>query len=426
MSLPVSSVLPTSSPAVTLPADTVRAAALQGSATRLRDAAGRAAALQAWAALSSGLDLRFFHTEAWLRGWLEQLPMDTPLWLLQATRDDRCVGLGFVARGAARRLGPLPFAPCWHLQGDGSALDAICVEYNDWLVDPAAGAGARAVLVDQWRRLGSGARELHLTNLAEPPVGHRWADLLQPAAPARPLAVLQHEKPSFSIDLQRVRDAGGDLLTLCSANLRSQVRRTLKAYGELGAVQLDVAPDTATALQWLDRLAALHQAHWQARGEPGAFVEPAFIAFHRGLVERCGVDPAAATHVQLLRLTAGAHEVGYLYNLVHGGRIHFYQSGLDFSIGGKHARPGYAAHVLAVALNARLGHAEYDFLMGESRYKRDLATDVRAMHTVVLQTGGWRFAGERLLRRLRDARRQAKAAAVASQPTASTPTADSP
>lgn len=393
-----------------------RLAGLQGDAQRLRDSAAREAALQAWTALARTLDTRFFHTEAWLRGWLAQLPLDTPLWLLRADRDGRCVGLGFVARGPARRLGPLPFAPTCHLQAAGTALDDICIEHNDWLVDPAGGPHVRGVLVEQWRRLGIGARELHLTNLAEPPAGTAWDAVLQPVPARRRLTVQHHAKPSFSVDLQRVREAGGDLLTLCSANLRAQVRRTLRAYGELGAVQLDAAPDTATALQWLDRLAALHQVHWQTRGQPGAFATAAFITFHRQLIERCGTDAASPTHAQLLRLTAGTHEIGYLYSLVHAGRVHFYQSGFDFDVGGKHARPGYAAHVLAVAHNARLGHAEYDFLMGDSRYKRDLATDVREMHSVVLQTAGWRFAAERALRRWRDARRPAAAAGVAPAP----------
>lgn len=386
---------------------------LQGSATRLATVADRAAAVAAWAALARHAETRFFHSEAWLRCWLERLPAEATPWLLQARRDQQVVGLAFVVKGPARRLFGLPFAPAWHLQATGTPLDAICVEHNDMLVDRAHAAAARRMLIDQWRRLGQGARELHLTNLGTPPNGSDWALHLQPGG--HRLRVRTEVKPSFSVDLQKVRNRGHDLLGLCSANLRSQVRRSMRAYAALGELKLDAAPDTATARHWFSRLAALHQQHWTSRGQPGAFANPAFVSFHHRLIDTCGTDAATPTHVQLLRLTAGEHEVAYLYNLVHAGRVHFYQSGLDYAIGDKQARPGYAAHVLAVELNAGLGHAEYDFLMGDTRYKRDLATDRQSMHTVVLQTPGLRFTAEALLRRLRD-RQRARRVPPSSEP----------
>lgn len=392
-------------------AETPARPSLHGSATRLLNADDRAAALAAWSALARQVDTRFFHSDAWLRSWLACLPAQTPLWLLQARRGPHCIGLAFVVKGPARRLFGLPFAPAWHLQATGSPLDAICIEHNDLLVDPAEAPAARRLLIQQWLQLGRGARELHLTNLGTPPSQQAWPEVLQPNA-AR-LAARAYAKPSYSVDLQRVREHGHDLLALRSANLRSQVRRTLRAYAELGPLRLDTAHDPATALQWFGELADLHQRHWTAQGHAGAFANPALVDFHRRLIDDCGTDrgpdPSASTHVQLLRLSAGPHVLAYLYNLVHRGRVHFYQSGFDYTPGGKHARPGYAAHVLAVEHNARLGHQVYDFLMGETRYKRDLATDTQAMHTVVLQTPALRFSVEAVLRRLRQRARGAAA-----------------
>lgn len=389
-------------------ADAAAASLLRGSALRLRTPADRALALARWSALLPSANAGFFQSPVWLASWLEALPGDTPLWLLQADIDGRCVGVALVVKGPHRRQFGLPFVPAWHLHATGTPLDAICAEYNDLLVDRAHAGAARRVLIEQWLQLGRGARELHLNNLREPPGGQDWAGWLQPFG--RLLGVQQHAKPSYAVDLQRVRDQGPDVLALCSANLRSQVRRTLRAYRELGALTLEAAPDVATALAWLDRLAALHQAHWNQRGAPGAFAHPSFAAFHRQLIPRCGTDPGQPSHVQLLRLRAGEQDIGYLYNFVHQGRVLFYQSGLDYELGGKHARPGYVAHLLAIEHNARLQHGEYDFLMGDMRYKRDLATHRRAMHIVVLQSGGWRFGVEATLRRIRHRLRERRAA----------------
>lgn len=409
MNRPLTLTLPLARPALAPLAAAPESASLQASALRLHSEADRAAALQAWSTLAARIDaLRFFHTPEWMGSWLHGVPAAAPLWLLQAHHEGQCVGLAFVTRGPARRLARLPFVPAWHLHATGTALDGVCLEYNDFLVDPAAGAAVRGALIDQWRQLGRGARELHLAHLGEAAAAATW----EAARQARPRLTTQHlSKPTFSVNLERVRAAGHDVLALRSANLRAQVRRSLRAYAALGELRLEAAPDLPTARSWFAQLGQLHQQHWTERGQPGAFAQPGFVDCHHRLLERCGVDPTRPTHVQLLRLTAGEHAVACLYNLVHRGHVHFYQSGLDYAIGGKQARPGYAAHVLAIEYNARLGHAVYDFLMGEARYKRDLATDTATMPSVVLQTGAWRLAAERVLRRWRAARRTGPAAA---------------
>lgn len=388
-------------------------APVRGDARRLRSLADRSAIAAEWQALAAHSPTSFFNTWPWIDSWLQTLPEATPLWLLRAVREGQVIGLGLVARGPHRRLMGLPFVPAWHLHASGlPGLDSICIEHNDFLLAADHAPSARRALVEQWLKLTHGARELHLPNLSELPSGQDWAQALNPQTQPQtqaqqttlraPLRITQQRKPSYLVDLAAVRAKGHDMLSLCSANLRSQVRRSLRAYAELGELRLDAAPDTATALAWLDRLAHLHQAHWTTRGQPGAFSQAAFQAFHRRLIQHAGTDERQPSHVQLLRLCAGTHELAYLYNFVHRGRVYFYQSGLDYDAGGKHARPGYAAHVLAIEFNARLGHTVYDFMMGDTRYKRDLATHQQDMHTVVLQPPALRFAVERLLRRLRE------------------------
>jgi hypothetical protein len=78
--------------------------------------------------------------------------------------------------------------------------------------------------------------------------------------------------------------------------------------------------------------------------------------------------------MQLLRVQAGPHDVGYLYSFVHRGRVLFYQSGFDYDLLKTHGRPGLATHVMSVQHNAGLGRDTYDFLAGTARYKLSLAS----------------------------------------------------
>jgi len=339
----------------------------------------------------------FFTSWLWINNWLAQLPAERRVCCLRAVREGHTIGLGVVVRGPHRRLYGLPFAPTWHLHASGdAALDSLCIEHNDFLVDPAHAQEARRALIEQWQQLSRGAQELRLPNLHDVPAGLPWTHAL--LRPGTALQAALHSKPSFAVDLAAVRAAGHDHLASRSANLRSQIRRSLRAYAELGELQLEAAPDTLTALAWLEQLATLHQAHWRAQGTPGAFAEPVFHRFHRQLIQQAGVHTPTQGHIQLLRLRAGAHDIAYLYNFVHAGRVYFYQSGLNYALAGKHARPGYVAHVLAIEFNARAGHALYDFMMGETRYKRDLATQESLMHSLVLRTPAWRFRAEDALR----------------------------
>jgi CelD/BcsL family acetyltransferase involved in cellulose biosynthesis len=82
--------------------------------------------------------------------------------------------------------------------------------------------------------------------------------------------------------------------------------------------------------------------------------------------------------IQVLR----AEGVGVLYNFVDRGRVYFYQSGFHYSPDNR-LKPGLVMHYLAVEhclSNPEL--AEYDFLAGDSQYKRSLGM---RQHPAVLQ-----------------------------------------
>ena len=80
------------------------------------------------------------------------------------------------------------------------------------------------------------------------------------------------------------------------------------------------------------------------------------------------------------------------------GRVLFYQSGFA-AFDDPRIKPGYVCHAAAIEHAAAAGHAIYDFLGGDGRYKQSLATDETQLAWVRVQRPRLRFAIEDRLRR---------------------------
>ncbi|WP_207540670.1 GNAT family N-acetyltransferase [Sabulicella rubraurantiaca] len=234
-------------------------------------------------------------------------------------------------------------------------LDSVYVERNGpLLASDAPMALGRSMMEAALRRTG-------------------WGRLVLPGVvagclPQTGLAWRRRTVPAPVLELEPIRQAGGDPLSLVSANTRQQIRRSLRAYGKRGAVRLEEAASLDEAETWLSRLAELHTASWNRRGKPGAFAAPSFLRFHRSLLGRGFLRG----ETELLRLSAGPDEVGYLYNFRHKGRVLAYQSGFMDADLAPQEKPGLLAHALAIQQAASRGDREYDFLAGDQRYKRNL------------------------------------------------------
>lgn len=362
----------------------------------LRSAATRHALREQWDALAQRCSPGFFISWAWIGAWLDSLPDDLDVHVLQAIGAGRTVGLALIVRHGWRKVRGVPVAPAWYLHSTGHAeLDRLYIEHNGFLVDSAWHGKAEPAMLAHWAKHTRGTRELWLPRLADAAWDPRWVNPLD-SAPLQRWQCDEQPLTAYTVDLATVRAHDHDHLSTRSPALRAQLRRSLKAYGELGPLSLEAATHPAQALTFFDRLTALHQAHWTSQGQAGAFAAQWFVACHRGLVQQL----SGSGGMQLLRLHAGEQDLGYLYSFIDQGRVLFYQSGFDYTLGGKHARPGYVAHLLAIEFNARLGHAVYDFMAGNERYKRDLANAQSHMHHVVLRTRSLRHRVETLARRL--------------------------
>jgi CelD/BcsL family acetyltransferase involved in cellulose biosynthesis len=347
-----------------------------------------------WQALERESAASFFTGWTWVSCWLEHLDGAAlrRLVLLRVRQGGRTVGLGLWSRRTLLRLRCLPSrALLLHATGRPE-LDDLSAEHNALLaradIDDEVVAAACAALLERC----PGIDQLVVPR----------ASVLPPAVAALAagagLRLRSTSEPAYRIDLQAL--GARPYLDTLGAATRSAVRRSLRLYEALGPVRLESAASVPEALHFLERLRHWHQRHWRARGLPGAFANPRFEAFHQKLVAR-GFDAGA---VRLLRLRAGAHEVGLLYAFVHRGQMLVYQSGLHLDLVERNHHPGLVLHALAVQHAADSGLQGYDLMAGEARYKRQLASECYPMLTWSLHRPGpalwleegWRAAKRRI------------------------------
>ena len=80
----------------------------------------------------------------------------------------------------------------------------------------------------------------------------------------------------------------------------------------------------------------------------------------------------------MLRISAGQQTIGVLYNLIHRGKVYFYQCGYLYT-SDKRLSPGRVALSLAIQYCLDAGYDDFDFLSGQGKYKEWMSTDSRSL-----------------------------------------------
>lgn len=335
----------------------------------------------------------FFQSWGWVENWLRCLPPELRPQLMHVQCSDRDVGLGVLGYRRLLRRRIIPTKSFFLSEVGLPEYDALTIEHNGMLVENTQErevvAAALHCLLDQsipWD-------ELRLSGLdSETAVNY-----LEACSAVGLASVVHFEKPYYFTELDKVRDAGGDMLSVLSRNTRYQMRRSLKAYEARGPLRLRAAASTDEALSLFDQLRLLHQRHWTAKGHRGAFASAFAREFHSSLIR----SRFPAGEIQLLEILVGDCPIGYLYNFVKNDVVYSYQSSFSYEDDPR-LKPGLLSHYQAVQYNVSLKRARYDFLMGDQQYKRSLATDQARMLWMTIQRKRLRFRVENALRRLRD------------------------
>lgn len=338
-----------------------------------------------WRDLEARANASFYTSWSWIGCWLQVLPAHLAPQLLVARHAGQTVGMGIVVKGKTRLLQIIPVS-CWFLHATGQeAIDELTIEYNGFLVENGHEIEVKHAMLDHLlHKTSVGRIEIKLASRQLDMLARRTAQQHSQQA-AKSVIVRSTGFTSYMVNLDQVRASAKGYLPLLSGNTRSQIRRSMAAYKELGDLTIEEARTPEQARTFMTALRELHGQTWLGRGERSGFsFSPIARQFHDQMIDH----GFARGEVQLLRISAGGEDIGYLYNLVHCGHVVYYQSGLRYGVLPKHDRPGLVCHSLAVEHNTQAGHHCYDFAAGNYRYKDSLSTHREPQHTHVFQRDG--------------------------------------
>ncbi len=343
----------------------------------------------------------FFLSPAWIRPWLAAVPADHALWLFQALRDNRPIAAAVIGFHQNKDVGLIAGRNAYLHETGLRRLDRLEIEDNGLCFVDGLDDSDRLRVVGLLRTALSTelCDEVILRNLAPD-----QAALFEQAFTGGPFHRLQRQTaPRPWVDLSAVAgmdDVAGAYLKSLSRNSRQALQRSKRLYAERGALRLERAETVAQGLEFFDRLKVLHQESWRRRDRADAFEGGYFEPMHRDLI--AGSLPAG--QVDLLHIRAGDETLGYLYNFVHGGWIHSYQSGFAQAEDNR-LKPGLVCHHLAIVDAASRGLRAYDFLGGDARYKRSLGNRVDELISLRFAASSFRGQLRRAAQTVRSALR---------------------
>jgi len=341
-----------------------------------------------WQALERRAEHSWFQSWDWIGCWLAELEPVVRPDVLVARDDDRIVGLALMTRHRQTRHSVITSRGFYlHETGDPQ-FDAITMEYNGFLVQRDRSEEIVRAFLGYLADAVTDCDEFYLGG-----VGTSYERL---AADTELTVYCRSRSHCHFVDLAVLGAHERGSFPYLSANTRSQLRRAIRLYEKRGPLSVELPPDIDTALHFWGELIELHQSYWRKRGQPGAFSNPFFEALHRRLI----ISHFDDSKVQLLRFSAGGEPLGYLYNFVDQGHVYNYQSGFRYEPDNK-LKVGLVTHAFAIQHFADNGYAIYDFMAGDSQYKRSFATGQSELVWLVLQRPLVRFRLEHLVRKAR-------------------------
>jgi len=338
-----------------------------------------------WENLEAGANSSYFLSWGWIENWIASLPDHAkPELAVFLERKDPLLAF-FLGKANLVRKHVFK-SRGWFVNATGiPAFDRTYIEYNGFLCKhPEA-----LRFIDILKSLPDSWDEFYL-----PGLDTRSFPGTSPLDDIHPFkTIVDDDLVSPFVDLDMVRERGGDYLSLLSANARSQINRSFRLCEKIAPVRIEVAHDTRGAMDIYNELVFLHEDAWSNRSKEGAFSSDYMFQFHKQLIQsRFEYD-----EIQLLRIKCENNTIGCLYNFVYKNNVYFYQSGINYNLD-KRLKPGLVAHVEAIRHNATAGHKIYDFLAGGSRYKMSLATHHNRLIWIRLQKPLLKFRIENALK----------------------------
>jgi CelD/BcsL family acetyltransferase involved in cellulose biosynthesis len=255
-----------------------------------------------------------------------------------------------------------------HFLGDGE----VCSDYVSVLCRPGLEDAVTAALADwlsshehdesgRWDRL-----EFYGMDAADPAVVLLLANLQERGNKVHHCAALD----TWRLELPASWE---EFLKILSKPHRNRVRQLHRKYFESGRATVHHSRNADEIEKAFQTLIQLHQNRWERRGLPGCFASSAFETFHREASLRLLNEGAAA----LNWLELDGRPLAAEYQLMGGGIVYAYQSGMDTSR--LSDRPGHLANMASLRRAIEQGQHAYDFLRGDEPYKAHWRAQRRPM-----------------------------------------------
>jgi CelD/BcsL family acetyltransferase involved in cellulose biosynthesis len=281
-------------------------------------------------------------------------PFQSPQWLLAWRRAFLAEGLWALAVRRAGRLVGLAPLYVWRDPDGGRQLTLLGNGVSDRLDLLARPEDMNAVAQAVFERIAA-SPSWDRCDFRDLPADSPLARLPLQATDD----LLEDEQPCPAVELPAQAEA---VWELAPRKRRDDLRRCARRASESGELAFETAGPSRRA-EFLAELAALHEARWRARGEPGVLADPAVLRFQdeaTAALDRAG-------WLRLHRLRLGGRTVAVQYALQRGRTAYSYLT--TFDAGFARLSPGMLLTAFTLEQAVREGARRFDFLRGREAYK---------------------------------------------------------
>ncbi len=298
----------------------------------------------------------YFLTWSWIETWL--LTYAPRIIVVYAEHESKTVAVGLFTKSCETRHKVVKSEQLRLHQTGVKEMDQIWIEYNDFIADPAHRVDAINHCLNH---LADSEINWNEIIIAMSSFQHRDEYQIKTVSP-----VILDLKPTYSVNLSRLRNEGSNYLESLSSNTRYQIRKSIREYVKLyGDININKANSINQALEYFRIGGNAHKLRWADSG----FNNEKFTSFHENLIK----NNFPKSEIDIISVQAGDKIVGVSYNFIYNDSVYFYLSGIFYD-DNKKLKPGLVMHSLLIQQYLEKGFDIYDFMGGYSRYKESLAT----------------------------------------------------